>query len=72
MKGRAGGDVHAWEQTRMRRVCMTTIASRYDRGMLNVAVRYVLHERLLHFLSRGYTPAFWKSDIDMWRLAQAQ
>ena len=56
----------------MRRVCMTTIASRYDRGMLNVAVRYVLHERLLHFLSRGYTPAFWKSDIDMWRLAQAQ
>lgn len=39
MKGRAGGDVHAWEQTRMRRVCMTTIASRYDRGMFNVARR---------------------------------
>ena len=53
-----GGDVHAWEQTTwMRRVCMTTSASRYDRGMFNdVATRYVLHEKLLHFLSRGYTP----------------
>ena len=52
---------------------MTTIASLYDRGMFNVATGYVLRKKLLHFLSRGHTRLrVRKSDIDLWRLAQAQ